>query len=145
MATDPADPDADSAETVATSSVPTTVTVAESTSECASISTQLGTIAWLSTFEMVSATAAPTAALVPSVAEPSAFDAASELALEARVTVPPAVRCSTSVVSRASATTVEMTMATAAATDTRPSEVEALGDCLVPEPDEPWRVETLSP
>ncbi len=140
--TPPAAPAAAAAETVETSSAPTFVTVAETTSDPASIVSQAGTIARLSTLETVTATPAPIAAVVPSVAEPSAALAASLLALEARVTAPPALIEVTSVVITVCATTVEMATPMAAATVTRPSEVSAFGASALPVPEPPCLPET---
>ena len=92
----------------------------------------------LLTFARVRATPAPIAAEPPSVAEPSALEAASAFAAEASSTVRPAVSWVTSAVTPASTVMSEMTTPTAAATATEPPspsspEVSAFGDCLVPE------------
>ena len=74
------------------------------------------------------------AAFVPSVADPSAMLVASLFALAARMTRPPATIRSTSVVMTVCTRTVEIVIAMPAATEMRPSEVDALGELAVSVP-----------
>ena len=92
------------------------------------------------TFARVIPTAAPTFAVPPLVADPSAFDVASVFAAELSESAPPALTA----VPIAVVAVVELSTivtATAAATETPPPEVDADGVEVEPDPEPPWAEE----